>query len=192
MKKDVEVYYRNKGVEIACDPDLYSTDLFKSLRWLRQVSEEKEGGKKELDVLVMGGLGGRVDQGFSQIHHMYAALNDEKLLVGKMYLLSEQSISFVLEKGSNSIKCAVEIGVNVGEQAIGRKDIFGENVGIIPVSGPAVISTKGLEWDVQDWKTEFGGQISTSNYLRADTIKIETNERVLFTVELATHLCSRD
>ncbi len=69
--------------------------------------------------------------------------------------------------------------------------MFEENVGIIPVRGPAVISTKGLEWDVKNWRTEVGGQISTSNHVRSEVVEIEVSEAVLFTVELAKAFCAR-
>ena len=105
------------------------------------------------------------------------AATDTELLVGEIYLLSEQSLSFVLEKGLNRIK-------------LSRKT-FAENVGIIPATGLAVITTRGLEWDVQDWKTEFGHQISTSNHLKSETIEIETTKRVLFTVELVGDLTAK-
>jgi len=106
------------------------------------------------------------------------AAQDKELLVGESYLLSEQSLSFVLEKGLNKIELS--------------KETFAEYVGIIPIAGPAVISTKGLEWDVHDWQTEFGGQMSTSNHLRSEKIEIKTTTRVLFTVELASHLTVGD
>lgn len=106
------------------------------------------------------------------------AAENEELLVGKIYLLSEQSLSFVLEKGLNRIELNTET--------------FAENVGIVPITGPAVITTKGLEWDVQAWKTNFGGQISTSNHWRSKTTNIETTTRVLFTVELASQLIVDD
>ena len=63
--------------------------------------------------------------------------------------------------------------------------LLGENVGIIPVARPAVITTRGLEWDVEGWATEFGVQVSTSNHVRGGVVEVETTERVLFTVELA-------
>lgn len=64
-------------------------------------------------------------------------------------------------------------------------DLLTENVGIIPLGRPSVITTRGLEWDVTEWTTEFGGQISTSNHIRSGVIEVETSERVVFTVELA-------
>jgi thiamine pyrophosphokinase len=140
------------------------------------MGDTKEAASR-LDVVALGGLGGRVDQGFSQIHHLYMAAKDEELLVGEIYLLSEQSLSFVLEAGLNRIELS--------------RETFAENVGIIPITGPAVITTNGLEWDVQNWKTEFGGEISTSNHLQSETIVIETTTRVLFTIELSEYLTAK-
>lgn len=133
-----------------------------------------KGPGSRLDVVALGGLGGRVDQAFSQIHHLYMATKDTNLLRGEIYLLSEQSLSFVLEKGSNTIGLS--------------RETFAENVGIIPITGPAVLMTKGLEWDVQNWETEIGGEISTSNHLKRETIVVQTTTRVLFTVELSEDL----
>ncbi len=67
-----------------------------------------------------------------------------------------------------------------------------ENVGIIPVGRPAVISTQGLEWDVTDWTTEIGGQVSTSNHIKRDVVVVHTTERVLFTVERVKDRGERD
>ena len=62
---------------------------------------------------------------------------------------------------------------------------FDESVGIVPIGRPAVITTKGLEWDVRNWETDFETHVSTSNHIRADTVEVESSERVLFTMELA-------
>lgn len=177
MDESVEAFYRDKGVAIVRDSDQYSTDFTKCLKWLRQNLSGSERPGSRLDVVALGGLGGRVDQGFSQIHHLYMAAKDKELLVGEIYLLSEKSLSFVLEEGLNKIE-------------LSRK-VYAQNVGIIPINGPGVITTRGLAWDVQDWKTEFGGQISTSNHLISETIEIETMTRVLFTVELAKELAAK-
>ncbi len=178
LDAEAENFYRKKGVAIVRDPDQYSTDFTKCLKWLRQHASKAHDAEGRLDVVALGGLGGRVDQGFSQIHHLYMAKEEKELLVGEIYLLSEQSLSFVLEKGLNKIEL--------------RKKIFAQNVGIIPITGPARISTKGLEWDMQDWKTEFGGQMSTSNHLKLELVEVETTTKVLFTVELASQLVIAD
>jgi thiamine pyrophosphokinase len=64
-----------------------------------------------------------------------------------------------------------------------KEGLITPNVGILPLFGKAVITTKGLEWDVEDWPTEMGGQISTSNHIVEDHISISTDVHVLFTVE---------
>lgn len=123
-------------------------------------------------MIIVGGLGGRVDQALSLIHHLYLAAADKTLLRGDLFLVGSESMSFLLKKGVNRIH------VPRGEA------IFGKNVGILPVGKPAVISTKGLEWDVQEWGTEFGGRMSTSNHVVSDLVVIDTSETVVFTVEL--------
>ncbi|KIX05487.1 thiamine pyrophosphokinase [Rhinocladiella mackenziei CBS 650.93] len=176
LTRPVEEHYRARGVQVIKDPDQYSTDFTKCLRWIRAWSTNCNGSEDmTMDVIALGGLGGRVDQGFSQIHHLFMAENDGELLRGRIYLLSEQSLSFVLANYDNVIH--IEPGY------------FEENVGIIPVLGRAVLSTKGLEWDVNQWPTEFGGQVSTSNHIRSNKIEIKfQGPRPLFTMELDKRL----
>lgn len=127
-----------------------------------------------VDVALFGGLGGRADQAFSQLHHLYTLSNEKSSpWDGDIYLITTESIIFLLEKGLNKIYAP--LGTH----------FFTENVGIIPIGRPSIITTHGLEWDVTEWPTEFGGQISTSNHIKEKIIEIETLERVLFTLEFA-------
>lgn len=176
LSLDAEKHYRNRGVDVVKDPDQNSTDFTKCLRWIREEVQRQHGSDDvPMDVVALGGLGGRVDQGFSQIHHLFMAENDPHLLKGRIYLLSEQSLSFVLANDQNMIH--IEPGY------------FAENVGVIPVLGRTLISTKGLEWDVECWPTEFGGQVSTSNHIRSDLIQITfEGPRPLLTLELESKL----
>jgi thiamine pyrophosphokinase len=165
-------HYAALNTQIVHEPDQYSTDFTKCLKWLRTSKLLQSQDQDELDVVVLGGLGGRVDQGFSQIHHLYMASQTPDLLNGRIYLLSEQSLTFILREGVNSI--LIEPG------------FFEENIGIIPILGLAHITTKGLEWDVTDWPTQFGGQVSTSNHIRSDEIEISfRGPPPLFTMELS-------
>ncbi|KAL2048024.1 hypothetical protein ABVK25_011120 [Lepraria finkii] len=185
IRPEIQKYYEAKGVEIIKDPDQYSTDMAKSLRYIRERSRLFLGleetppsipsGPQEsrLDVAIFGGLDGRADQAFSQLHHLYAEANQEPTAsVGDLYLITKESIIFLLEKGLNKIYAPVAPG------------FFAENVGIIPIGKPSIITTRGLEWDVTDWPTEFGTQISTSNHIKADVVEVETTERIIFTLEL--------
>jgi thiamine pyrophosphokinase len=165
-----------------------------------EVKTAEEASKKDhshrLDVLVLGGLGGRVDQAFSQIHHLYTITqSEESRSRGDLYLISEESISFVLQPGENIIYTPrtnrpsdpQESDSSQPEQQP-QQDYFylEENIGIIPIAGAAEITTYGFEWDVTYWRTEIGGQISTSNHIRADVVRVKTDRPVLFTAELAS------
>lgn len=79
----------------------------------------------------------------------------------RFWLFSERSISFILPPGWSSITTKLSEG------------ILSRNIGILPIFLPSKISTKGLEWDVEDWETAMGGQVSTSNHVVADEVAIK-------------------
>ncbi|KAK1723275.1 hypothetical protein CaCOL14_007109 [Colletotrichum acutatum] len=167
----VKDYYTTleKPAQVIHDPDQYSTDFAKAVSWIRS----NHGPKT--DIVALGGLGGRVDQGLSQVHHLYLFQPGPDYAQGKLYLVSGQSLTFLLKPGQHSIWVRED-----GE------DVFGKHVGIIPIGGTSYITTKGLEWDVENWETKFGGHISTSNHVLPETkvVEIETTETVLFTIAL--------
>jgi thiamine pyrophosphokinase len=64
--------------------------------------------------------------------------------------------------------------------------MFGKHVGILPVKEPSRITTNGLEWDIIDWETQFGGQLSTSNHVLPETqvVEVKTTTDVIFTIAI--------
>ncbi|KAL5328335.1 hypothetical protein ACEPPN_001834 [Leptodophora sp. 'Broadleaf-Isolate-01'] len=168
---EVRKYWESKNVPVIYDPDQYSTDFGKAVKYIRS-----SRARETTDIVVIGGLGGRVDQGMATLSHLYTFQQDPGYATGRMYLLSSESITFVLKTGKHKIKA---------------KDGFdgiklGKHVGIIPLKEPSVITTNGLEWDVQKWETEVGGQMSTSNHVKEELVTIETTKDVLFTIDLDT------
>lgn len=159
--------------------------MTKTLNWIRRKSGQisnTDRSKRESDgfpnrllhIAIFGGLGGRADQAFSQLHHLYTVANEPYVqYAGDVYLITTESMIFLLEKGVNKILAPV------------RPGFFTENVGIIPIGKPSVITTRGLEWDLTGWHTEFGKEISTSNHIKIGVIEVETTERVLLTLEFA-------
>ena len=101
------------------------------------------------------------------------AAKDSDLACWDLYLFTDEGIIFLLAEGTNVI------------DTFRWPDLVTENVGIIPLGVPAVISIKGFEWEVEDWSTSLGTQMSTSNHIRESRVEVTTNERVLFTMELA-------
>jgi thiamine pyrophosphokinase len=139
----------------------------------------------KMTVIALGGFGGRVDQSFHsvsisgvltvaivltilQIHALYVAQQTAGLL-RQIYLVSGENITFLLAPGLNIIRTPL---ANLGPCC-----------GIIPVGGPSIISTQGLEWNLTNAETKFGGMVSTSNHTVADVVNIGTVEPVVFTIE---------
>lgn len=120
-----------------------------------------------------------MDQAVSQLHHLYVFQKGPGYTEGRVYLISKESITFLLKAGKHHI--------HVRD---GGEDLFGKHVGILPVKEPSHITTKGFEWDVEDWLTEFGGKMSTSNHILPETTVAEvfTTKDVLFTVALKRQL----
>ena len=158
--------YESMGVEISKDPDQYSTDFGKAVK---KVCERLPNVQH---VLVLGSIGGRVDQGIGLLGELYREQKFNHPNV-RFWLFSEANVSTILSPGITLIHTPLK------ERLITR------NIGILSVYGPAKISTTGLEWDVEDWETEMGGQMSTSNHIISDDITVRTNSYVLFTVERA-------
>ena len=190
IRPEVKAYYATMSVEFVEDTDQHSTDFMKSLKFIDSIASrdgrlhrdwaasirppQRRRDWPQPDIVVLGGLGGRADQAFSQIHHLYLADWDSSLEnIGRLYMITPESIIFKLRRGRNVISTPVGPG------------LLTENVGIIPVGKPSRITTRGLEWDVTDWQTAFGGQVSTSNHIKCATVEVKTTESVLFTVELA-------
>ncbi|KAK6343521.1 hypothetical protein TWF730_011111 [Orbilia blumenaviensis] len=146
-----------------------------------------------LDIVAYSATGGRMDQTFHAIDQLFQAdhrLNGDKeegsgeseglgsqhtssstnTIRRKLVLMSDESVTFLLSRGRNVIKTPLEA--------------FGKTCGLIPVAGASVITTKGLEWDLDAAETKFGGMVSTSNHLTRGEVEVVTTEPLLFTMEM--------
>jgi len=176
-------------VEIVEDGDQYSTDLEKCVNLVLSRNQDVCAEMRVGGVYILGSLGGRVDHAIGLLSTLLKLrrLSAESKEGGNFFLFTDQNISFILWPGLNVIVFSkVDTDGN-------KKDGIevGDKVGILPIYGEACISTKGLTWDVDDWKTEMGGQISTSNYLPAgqDTVEVKTDREVVFTISLKVNGC---
>lgn len=89
----------------------------------------------------------------------------------RLWLISEASVSFILEPGMNVVN------------GLKTSGLFTRNMGLIPIYGPAVITTSGLEWDVKDWDTQMGTRVSSSNHVISDEVQVKTDAPILFTIQ---------
>lgn len=160
LKDSIRKYYDSLGVPIIGNPDQYSTDFDKAV----DIVVNKLG--PTAPIISLGSMGGRVDQSMSSIHRLFVSYEKNQPLL----LLSDQNVTILLMPGTSRISTPLTH--------------LGKTCGIIPITGTAHITTKGLEWDVENWETKFGGQLSTSNHLMEDEIEITTDAPVIFTAEL--------
>ncbi|KAK4643896.1 thiamine pyrophosphokinase [Podospora bellae-mahoneyi] len=178
ISQEARTYYETppRRTNVIYYRDDYSTDFAKAVEHTRAKYRPSLKGK---DIVVVGSLGGRVDHGISQLHHLYLFQRDPDYNEGKMYFFSGESLTFMLKAGRKHV-------IRVRDGPAGEKDVFAKWVGILPMKEPSYITTKGLEWDVTDWPTEFGGQMSTSNHILPETqvIEVEATRDVLFTMSL--------
>ncbi|KAK9355590.1 thiamine pyrophosphokinase [Lipomyces doorenjongii] len=172
LKPDIRAYYEKElGVPVYYSPDQDSTDFGKCLL---QLGELYPG--ERFPVVALGGTGGRVDQEFHSIHTLFVHEREAKeedtadKKKREITLLSDDSLTFLVGPGTQKIYTP--------------RSVLGPTCGIIPVSGPTVISTRGFTWDIEDWATSFGTQVSTSNAMEADEVVIKSDQTVLFTVEI--------
>ncbi|CAG8677418.1 2712_t:CDS:2 [Cetraspora pellucida] len=183
LRDDVRDFYSSK---VEQDPDQNSTDFMKCIELVRR----KESSVKH-EIVALGTFGGRVDQAMSNIHYLYKLKNERRI-----YLLSDQNMTILLDKGKHQIHC--------------NQAIEGPSCGIIPIGiERAIVTTTGLEWNlsmlifvtpipffsinfvesdstfvIANSSTSFGEMISTSNHLINDIVMIETDSPILWTVEL--------
>ncbi|RKF58459.1 thiamine pyrophosphokinase 1 [Erysiphe neolycopersici] len=189
-------YWVKQKVPIIQDPDQNSTDFAKAVYHIR--NRQGKNSKKPLDIVVLGDLSGRIDHAMSLLHHLYT-LQEQKEgekekretgdHAGRLYLLSSEAITFMLQAGIHEVivrKKNQESNQSFNYKNDSNKSVvrIKKHVGIIPLKEPSIISTSGLEWDVSNWETKFGGQISTSNHTRSDVISIQTSKDIIITLDL--------
>ncbi|PGG95615.1 thiamine pyrophosphokinase [Helicocarpus griseus UAMH5409] len=208
ISPQVRKHYEDLRVPVLYDPDQETTDFTKCLHYLHShapeiissssdpasnTSSPQTQQQQQLNILILGGLGGRVDQAVSQIHHLYMPFpsptspSQPSPPPPFLYLISEESMTFILHQGLNRIHTPGGSSL-ANPPTTQPQQPLSENIGILPVAGPATITTHGLEWDVAEWKTEFGGRLSTSNHIRAEVVEVWADGRVLVTLELGAGL----
>lgn len=194
LRPRVRRYYEKRGSAVIHDDDQNATDLTKCLHYVRTGTRNGDSPRagplsampptqSRLDIVVLGSLCGRVDQAFATLQPLIVASHDSShpphRCNGQILLVTSQNVSFILRPGRNKIHTPLSQG------------ILAESVGIVPLGETATITTRGLEWDVQGWETQMGGNVSTSNHVEDDIVEVdvklpnETKGAVMFTIELA-------
>lgn len=189
LRDDVKQWYQSKGVTVIKQATQYCSDLGKCLDFIQihyeyqQRSEkvppfdEYDGIKKlcsqltdpqaKVDVLIVGGINGRFDHTIHSINTLTQSIS------------TPMSLHFIT---STDLITLIQQGVSVLHTP---KEFCGWNCGLLPMIQPVVLSSKGLKWDVEDWDSKIGGDVSSSNRIVGeDKIVLKTDGPFVLSIEL--------
>ncbi|XP_014290782.1 thiamin pyrophosphokinase 1 [Halyomorpha halys] len=150
---------KQDGITVLNTPDQDFTDFDKGLHVLITTCPQK------LDCfLVVCENSGRLDQIFSNLNTLCRASLDG-------FLITKPSICWVLPPGKHRI----HIPPPLCNQS--------ELCGVLPLSKPAKVSSKGLKWNLNNNIIEFGGLISSSNtYDGSPVVELTTDTTIIWTM----------
>ncbi|KAI0303812.1 thiamine pyrophosphokinase [Multifurca ochricompacta] len=168
LREDVRQYYKTQGVSVVQDDDLNSTDLMKCIRSLQE-KEEVDGDDTPYDIVLLGGLSGRLDQTVHTLSYLHKLRKSGR----RIFAVTDDNVGWVLDEGKHRISI--------------DHSILGPTCGLLPVGvDSTVLTTTGLRWNMTNETSGFGGLISTSNHLvpEEDTVSVETSRPIWWVAEL--------
>ncbi len=137
-------------------------------------------------------MGGRFDQEMQNVNSLYQCARSTCSQIDKVWLLSTETLVCLLVPGKHVI--------------VPNFDIESRTCGIIPLGRLKApnwtgitsiyliyflgcpcesIQTRGLRWNLENEKLEFGQLISSSNHIEGTHVEIDTSHPVLWTTALS-------
>jgi len=134
------------------------------MKCLSSVLEAEASGTK-YNVLLLGGLSGRLDQSFHTLSYMHKQRKSPRTMMA----LTDDSLAWVLNAGEHMIHV--------------DHALLGPTCGLLPVGvAGSKLSTSGLEWNLDDADSSFDGLMSTSNHVIKGEVWIKTSEAIVWTI----------
>ena len=162
-----EGYYRGVGVAMYPEPeDQDSTDLEKCFRRVVARQGGPGGGVGKYRVIVAGAFGGRLDHEIQNLNCLYKWSHAFHALA----MVTEHSIASLLPSGGVEVRVC--------------QPFEGPTCGILPLGGPVTLTTVGLQWDVVEAESRFGGMVSTSNCTLGTTVTVHASAPVIWTINV--------
>lgn len=192
LSQDVEDYYRQHGTTIIRQDSQYSTDFMKALCVaaayylpLRNLlfkpidadvgTDGMDKNYEPLTVYVAGGVGGRFDQTCHLISQLFAVR--ARYPGFEMYIVTESDLLFLVPKGTSH--------VTYGSPGSFFRGHGSPKCGIMPFKGKTVLNTDGLRYDVEEWPSEMGANVSTSNEVcGVNGFVVNSTEDVVMSIEI--------
>lgn len=178
----------NQQANVSYVPNLIIGDLdsiteatreyYESVRTVQIIDQDRNDLDKALEaakdfarVIVFGAFGGRFDQQMASLQALYCYPDRQ------IFLYNDTSMAVLVHAGQTSIYVALEpTDDGVSE---------GPTCGLIPLGQPArSMTTTGLQWNLNQQSSQFGGLVSTSNEIIDKVVMIDTTDPIVFTTEM--------
>ncbi|CCD23796.1 thiamine diphosphokinase NDAI_0C01350 [Naumovozyma dairenensis CBS 421] len=157
---------KNHGIGIECGiHDLYN-ELMKNGDSVMKFNK--------INLLALGGIGGRFDQSIHSITQLYILEQTDKYF--ELAYLTETDLIFLVPAGGTLLTYSE----NFRNECIG-------NCGLLPLGGMTkIIETQGLKWDVTNWNTSVSsGKVSSSNrFVGIDGCFINCKDSIVLNIEI--------
>ncbi|KAJ6494777.1 thiamine pyrophosphokinase [Mycena vitilis] len=166
IRNDVKDFYISHGVLVEEDPDQYSTDLMKCISALKAKEEQEHN---EYDIVLLGGLAGRLDQTIHTLSYLHKLRKSRK----RVFAVTDDNVGWVLDAGEHTIHV--------------DHSLLGPTCGLLPVGiDSTLLSTTGLRWNLSNHESSFDGLVSTSNHFLPDEdiVWVKTSKPIWWTAEL--------
>ncbi|KAG6810486.1 hypothetical protein H0H92_011666 [Tricholoma furcatifolium] len=167
LRDDVRSYYSSLGVPVIQDEDQDTTDLMKCVETIEE--REKKRGETQNDIVILGGLSGRLNQTIHTLSYLHKLRKTRK----RVFTVTDDNIGWVLDAGDHIIEI--------------DHSLLGVTCGLLPVGiDETILSTSGLRWNLDDCPSSFEGLVSTSNHLVPEEkeVRIKTSRPIWWTAEL--------
>lgn len=155
--KTREFYQSCEETKVIKVEDQNSTDFTKAIKYLAKAHPDSAR-----DIIVLGGIGGRLDQTFSTFNSLF--------LGRRIYILDAANMVTLLQAGHHEIDCTG----------------LGKHCGLVPLNKPVKCWSTGFEWCLHGETMELGGLISTNNRVvsKDHRLGVRCDGPVLFSIEL--------
>lgn len=196
LRPEVRTYYAQLATVVLVQLSQYSSDFTKAIKTaiihhsdlqhqLTLPMDECDGLSQIISlvrtmhpftILIAGGMDGRFDQTFQLInqlftlHHQYTHL--------KIYLVTGADVVFLVPKGVTYVAYSGRSGFNSHDPV--------PKCGLLPFRGEVTLNTQGLLYDVENWVSRVGGDVSSSNGVVGTTgFVVESSDDIIMNVEVS-------
>lgn len=168
--------YQNENVTVIHTPDQDETDFTKAVRELGKYVLERNLMVDQ--VLVIAGVHSeRFDHIMANLATLFKV---DKLIPVPVIMLCKGSLIWLLNSGDHRIEVAKDVILN-------SKRAW---CGLIPLGHPAIVTTSGLKWNLDNQELSFGSLISTSNTYdpKCSSVSISTSHPLIWTMGIEAYM----